>query len=144
MSHYNVGWDNYCEHCLQASSVNLYRLSIKSHKSSLLLVHVAKSQLEMTKFGRLWACCDYQHILYKIYLWTEEPERPERGGLCWLLKLRWMGDSKSTIKEGLPWFVLRACRTRYKRLLSCLGCSGQPSTKYFFLAIHYFLKNVSP
>jgi hypothetical protein len=28
---------------------------------------------------------------------------------------------------------------QYKRLLFCLGCSGQHSTKYFFLTVHYFM-----
>ncbi len=28
---------------------------------------------------------------------------------------------------------------RHKRFLSCPGCSSRPSTKYFFLTIHYFI-----
>ncbi len=39
------------------------------------------------------------------------------------------GDSKSTNERG-PSLVCSPCR--YMRLLYCLGCSGQPSTKYFF------------
>jgi hypothetical protein len=42
------------------------------------------------------------------------------------------GASKSTNERG-PFLVsLFGSSCRYKRLVSCLGCSGQPSTKYFF------------
>ncbi len=61
-------------------------------------------------------------------------ERLERGGPCWLLKLRWMGTQRVQMKGVLPWLVHLGLSCRYKRLLSCLGCSGQPSTKYFFLS----------
>ncbi len=48
------------------------------------------------------------------------------------------GDSKS-INERDPFLgVSLGSSCRYMRPLSCLGCCCQPSTKYFFLAIHYF------
>jgi hypothetical protein len=36
------------------------------------------------------------------------------------------------MKGFLLWLALWACRAGTKSLLSCLGCSGQPCTKYFF------------
>ncbi len=42
------------------------------------------------------------------------------------------GDSKSKNESG-PFFVgSLGSSCRYKRFLSCLGCSSQLSTKYFF------------
>jgi hypothetical protein len=38
----------------------------------------------------------------------------------------------------LPWLVCWARRAGTRDFLSCLGCSGQPSTTYFFLTVHYF------
>ncbi len=59
-----------------------------------------------------------------------EPERPERDGPCWLLKQSQMGTQRVQMTGALPWLV---CSPRtYTRLLSCLGCSGQTGTKYFF------------
>ncbi len=57
------------------------------------------------------------------------PERPERGGPCWLLKLRQMGTYRVQMKGVLPWLVRWARRTSTKDFLSCLGCTSQPSTK---------------
>jgi hypothetical protein len=37
------------------------------------------------------------------------------------------------MKGVLPWFVRWARRDGPRDFLSCLGCSGQPSRKYFFL-----------
>ncbi len=57
------------------------------------------------------------------------PERLERVGPCWLLKLRWMGTQRVQLTGVfLGWFVAGT----NLRLLSCPGCTGQPSTKYFF------------
>ncbi len=42
------------------------------------------------------------------------------------------GDSLRTNERGLSLVGSLGSSCRYKRLLSCLGCSGQPSTKYFF------------
>jgi hypothetical protein len=33
------------------------------------------------------------------------PERPERGGSCWQLKLRWMGTQRVQMEGVLPWFL---------------------------------------
>ena len=143
MSHYNVDWDNNCDHCLQASSENLYRLSIKSHKSSLLLVHAAKSQLEMTKFWRLWACCDYQHILYKIYLWTEEPERP-REGWPLLTVETYVGTQRVHTKGVLPWFVRRARRAGTRDLYPALAALVSPVKKILFSSPYTVSIYVSP
>jgi hypothetical protein len=43
-----------------------------------------------------------------------------------------MGTQGVHMKEILPWLVCWACRCKYKRFLSCLGCFRRPSTKYFF------------
>ncbi len=36
-------------------------------------------------------------------------ERQERGGPCWLLKLKWMGTHRVQMKGNLPWLVFWAC-----------------------------------
>ncbi len=65
-------------------------------------------------------------------------ERLERGSPCWLLKLRWTG-LKGTTKR-CPFLVgSLGLSCQHKRFfLLCLGCSGRPSTKYFFLTTHFF------
>jgi hypothetical protein len=42
------------------------------------------------------------------------------------------GGSKSKKEWGLSVVGSLGLSFRFKRLLSCLGCSGQPSKKYFF------------
>jgi hypothetical protein len=51
------------------------------------------------------------------------PERLEKGGPCWLLKLRQMGTQREQIKRVLPWLVRLIVACRYKSFLFCLGCS---------------------
>jgi hypothetical protein len=48
------------------------------------------------------------------------------------------GDSRITNERGpsLVGFLGLSCR--FKRFLFFLGCSSEPSTKYFFLTIYYF------
>jgi hypothetical protein len=49
------------------------------------------------------------------------------------------------MKGDLPWLVgFLGLLCQYKRILSSLGCSGQPSTKYFFLTRHIVLLHLSP
>ncbi len=48
-------------------------------------------------------------------------------------------ELKSTNERGPALIVSLISSYRYKRLLSCLSCSGQPSTKYVFLTVHYFI-----
>ncbi len=48
------------------------------------------------------------------------------------------GDLKSTNERGPSLVGSLGLCCRYKRFLSCLGCSIRPRTKYFFLTIHYF------
>jgi hypothetical protein len=46
----------------------------------------------------------------------------------------WRTDERAPVSVGLL-----GSSFRYNRFLSpCLGCSGQPSTKYFSLSAHYF------
>jgi hypothetical protein len=45
-----------------------------------------------------------------------------------------MGTQKSTNERGLSFVGSLDSSCRYNWLWSCLGCSGQPSTQYFFLA----------
>ncbi len=55
---------------------------------------------------------------------------PEANGNFW---------STCTTYERGPSFVgSLGSSCRYKRFLSCLRCTSQPSTKYFFLTAHYF------
>ncbi len=42
------------------------------------------------------------------------------------------------MKGVLPWLVRWACHAGTRDFLSCVGCSSRPSTKYFFITIHYF------
>jgi hypothetical protein len=62
-------------------------------------------------------------------LWSLS-ERPERGGPCWLVKLSWMGTQRVQMKRVLPWLVRWVRHAGPRWLLSCLGCSGQLSTRY--------------
>ncbi len=75
---------------------------LKSHKSRLVLVYVATT-------GNLQNLDVYDLAViinsYKIYPWTEEPERPERDGPCWLLKPKWMETQRIQMKGVLLWFV---------------------------------------
>ncbi len=60
-------------------------------------------------------------------------ERPERGGPCWLFKLRQMGN----LRVHMVGCLGSSCC--YDRFLSCCGCSSQPSTKFnIFLTAHVF------
>ncbi len=47
------------------------------------------------------------------------------------------GDSKSTNERGPTLVGLLGLSCRYKRFLPCLGCSGQPNTKYVFFTVHF-------
>jgi hypothetical protein len=72
----------------------------------------------------------------ELYVYSN-PERPERGGPCRLLKLRPMGTLGVHVKEALPWLVHWALQAITKDI--CLGCSSQPSTKYIiFRTAHFF------
>ncbi len=68
-------------------------------------------------------------------------ETIERGGPCWLLELRWTGTlrgDKWKWKGSFPgWFVGLVVPVQ-EIFVQCLSCSSRPSTKYFFLAEHYF------
>jgi hypothetical protein len=48
------------------------------------------------------------------------------------------GNSKSTNERGPSLVGSLGLSFRYKRFLSCVGCSSRPCTKYFFITIHYF------
>jgi len=54
-------------------------------------------------------------------------------------------DSKKQMIGILPWLVLDSS-CWYKRFLSCLGCSSQPSTKYYFphRRLFHFINPPSP
>ncbi len=61
------------------------------------------------------------------------PDRLERGGPCWLLKLRWTGTQRVHAYESGPFFVGSLCLScRYKRFLFCLGCSIVGSVQNIF------------
>ncbi len=70
--------------------------------------------------------------------------RPERGGPCWLLKLRANGDSKRT-NERYPFLVgLLGLSCRYKRFLFCLGALVCPIQNIFFLSLYTITKPHRP
>ncbi len=61
------------------------------------------------------------------------PERLDRSGPCWLLKLRWKGAHRVQMRGVLPSLVgSLSLSCWYKRFLFCLGCPNRPNTKYFF------------
>ncbi len=55
-------------------------------------------------------------------LWLTTVERPEMGGPCWLLKLRWMGTQRVQMKGVLPW---AHCAGTRDFILPWLLCSAQ-------------------
>jgi hypothetical protein len=76
-------------------------------------------------------------------------ERLERGGPCWLLKLRRMGTQRVQIKRRMGTQKVQIKRgpslvgclglsCRYKRFCSALAALVGPVQKNFFLAVHYF------
>jgi len=48
------------------------------------------------------------------------------------------GESKRTNERGPFWVGSLGISCWYKTFLFCLGCFGQPSTKYFFFTVQYF------
>jgi hypothetical protein len=78
-----------------------------------------------------------QNDTVEFYVYSN-PERPERGGPCRLLKLRQMGTLGVHVKEALPWLVHWALHASQERYLSCLDCSSQPSSKYYFPCVTLF------
>jgi hypothetical protein len=67
------------------------------------------------------------HFLSSI---CSESDRLERGSHCRMLKLRQMGTQGVHKKGILPWLV-RGLVMSVQEILSCLGCSTQPSIKIF-------------
>jgi hypothetical protein len=64
------------------------------------------------------------------------PERLERGGLCWLLKLRWIGTQRGQMKGVLSWLVRWACRAG--TIGFCSAALVGPVQNFYFLTVHYF------
>jgi hypothetical protein len=61
--------------------------------------------------------------------WTK---RIERGGPPLTVETEVKGSSKSTNEKGPSLVNSLGLSCRYKRFLSCLGCSGRLNTKYVF------------
>jgi hypothetical protein len=71
--------------------------------------------------------------------WTSEPERASEGWLLLNVENEASGDSWSTNERGPSLIGSLGSSCRYKRFLSCIGCSiVGPVQKYFFLPVHYF------
>ncbi len=67
------------------------------------------------------------------------PRETREGWPLLIVETEMSRDSKSTNCPSCPSLVgSLGLLCRYKRFLSCLGCASRPSTKYFFLTIHYF------
>ncbi len=81
------------------------------------------------EWGGFWC------VWHRSYFFCVHNQRYQRevARPCWgkwgLKEYKWKGTS-------LVCSLGVSCR--YKRLLSCLGCSCQPSTIHFFLTAHYF------
>jgi hypothetical protein len=64
--------------------------------------------------------------------WTSEPERASEGWLLLNVENEASGDSWSINERGPSLVGSLGSSCWYNRFLSCLGCSGQASTKYYF------------
>jgi hypothetical protein len=74
---------------------------------------------------------------WRVFPWSPLHQRDYReGGPCWLLKQKQMGEY-STNERGPSLVCSLGSSSRYKRFLSCLGCSSRPSKKYFFLTVYH-------
>ncbi len=74
-----------------------------------------------------YSCCSLPST------WTRHvscPERLERGGPYWQLKLRWMGTQRIQMKDVLPLMVRWA-------FVLCLAAPVGPVQNIFYLAINY-------
>ena len=60
------------------------------------------------------------------------PPQPKGGGTLASKSTNERGERRPSLVGSLG----PSCR--YKRFLSCLGCSGQPSTNIFFFTVQYF------
>jgi hypothetical protein len=49
-----------------------------------------------------------------------------------------MGTQRVQMNGVLPWLVRWTRRAGTIDIFFCLGCSSQPSTKYYFLTAHFF------
>ncbi len=100
-------------------------------------VHLLRRNTQLKCKAILWV-----FILSDIYLSRTVAEhvagerKNQRGVATTDFENEANGDSGSTLemKGVLPWFVLASRRA----FLSCLCCSSQPSTTYYFLNVHYF------
>jgi hypothetical protein len=70
--------------------------------------------------------------------WLGYPERLERGGHCWLLKLRWMGTQRGQMKGVLYWLVCWGCQAGTSDFCSALAALVGPEQNFFFLTLNYF------
>ncbi len=70
-------------------------------------------------------------IGFNTMIWHFPAKRPERGGPCWQLKLRWMGTQRVQMKGVLPWLVRWACRAGPRDLVSSVQ-------NVFCLTVHFF------
>ncbi len=62
-----------------------------------------------------------KQIWWATYELILSPERLERGGPRWPLKLRWMGTQRVQMKEVLPWLVRWACCSGTRDFSSALA-----------------------
>jgi hypothetical protein len=67
-----------------------------------------------------------------------KPDRPREGWHLTTIATEANRDSKRTNEGGHFLVGSLGLSCRYKRYLFCLGYSSRPSTKYFFLTVHYF------
>ncbi len=66
-----------------------------------------------------------------------KPERPERGGPCWLLKLRWMGTQRVQMIGVNSWWVRWADRAGTRDFYSAVTVLVSPEQNIFLLTVHY-------
>ncbi len=86
------------------------------------------------------------HKIWKsIFILNKETLSPkpgsetlERGGPCWLLKLRLKGTQRVQMKGGLSWLVSWALRASTRDLRLALAALVGPVQSTFILTMHHF------
>jgi hypothetical protein len=94
--------DCLCKYCMHSYSM-YYRTTLYSLGWQLKRDIWSILSLVLLGWGRGW------------------PERLEKGGPCWLLRLRWMGTQRVQMKGVLPWLVRWAFRAGTRDFWSALA-----------------------
>ncbi len=75
--------------------------------------------------------------IYILEIQGSMPERPERGGPCWRLKMGWMGTQRVQMKGALPWLVCWDHCAGTRDFYPALAALVSPAQNIIFLTIYY-------